>query len=98
MRVTAVVPTEQVMDVRCDVCGASTRSVIGELEYGVLQAHWGYGSPRHDGDCYEVHLCEGCFFNTLAFLRQEHRSSNMFDEDYKPADPDTFGQVGLRER
>ncbi len=49
MRVAAMVPTEQVTDVRCDVCGASTRSKTGDLEYGVLQAHWGYGSVRHDG-------------------------------------------------
>jgi len=54
MKVTAVVPTEQVTDVRCDVCGASTRSVTGDLEYGVLQAHWEYGSTQHDGERYEV--------------------------------------------
>lgn len=93
MRVAAMVPTEQVTDVRCDVCGASTRSKTGDLEYGVLQAHWGYGSVRHDGERYEVHLCEDCFFTTLAYLRQEHRTSNMFDDGYQPTDPDSFGRV-----
>ncbi len=53
----------------------------------------GYGSVRHDGERYEVHLCEDCFFETLASLRQSHRSQNMFEDDYVPADPDRFGRV-----
>lgn len=76
----------------CDVCGDSTTKTMAQ-EYGTLSAHWGYGSVRHDGERYEVHLCEDCFFETLASLRQSHRSQNMFEDDYVPADPDRFGRV-----
>ncbi len=71
MLVKAIVPTEQVVDVICDVCGDSTTKTMAQ-EYGTLSAHWGYGSVRHDGERYEVHLCEDCFFETLASLRQSH--------------------------
>ena len=63
MLVKAIVPTEQVVDVICDVCGDSTTKTMAQ-EYGTLSAHWGYGSVRHDGERYEVHLCEDCFFET----------------------------------
>ena len=92
MLVKAIVPTEQVVDVICDVCGDSTTKTMAQ-EYGTLSAHWGYGSVRHDGERYEVHLCEDCFFETLASLRQSHRSQNMFEDDYVPAAPDRFGRV-----
>ena len=97
MKVTAMIPTEQVTDVLCDVCGTGTASACGP-EFGTLQAHWGYGS-QHDTERYEVHLCESCFFGTLAYLRQEHRINNMFAEDYRPAEPEYFGRqdLGLRE-
>lgn len=93
MLVKAVVPTEQVVDVRCDVCGESTMKAE-EMNYATLAANWGYGS-RHDGERFEVHLCEGCFFEALANLRQSHRLNNMFADDYQPADPERFGRVDL---
>lgn len=61
MKVEAIVPTTQVVDILCDVCGASTTKSLGTQEFGTLEACWGYGS-QHDGERYQVHLCEGCFF------------------------------------
>jgi hypothetical protein len=94
MLVKAVAPTEQVVDVRCGVCGESSRMVERMLDYATLAANWGYGS-RHDGERYEVHLCESSFFETLAYLRQSHRQNHMFSDDYEPADPECFGRVDL---
>lgn len=88
MKITGRVETEAVIDVRCDVCGCSARLESGNLEYGMLYAHWGYGA-LHDGERYEVHLCEACFFTTLAFLKQERRTAHMFEDD--PRQSDDFG-------
>jgi hypothetical protein len=59
-----------------------------------LTAHWGYGS-KHDGERYEVHLCEQCFFSTLSTLRRQRMVEHMFDETSGIAgEPDAeFGQV-----
>ena len=43
-------------------------------------AHWSYGS-QHDGERYEVHLCEGCFFSTLSGLRRQRMVEHLFDEE-----------------
>lgn len=80
MKITGHIETEAVVDVRCDACGCSTRLANGNLQYGMLQAHWGYGA-QHDGERYEVHLCEPCFFSTLAYLKQERRTAHLFEED-----------------
>ncbi|WAG79126.1 hypothetical protein LMK08_00210 [Metapseudomonas furukawaii] len=74
----------------CDVCGSNTRVPGYGHQFGTLQAIWGYGS-RHDGERYRVHLCESCFFQTLAYLRQERRINRMFDDD-QPVDQ-SFGRV-----
>lgn len=52
MKITGRVEVDAVTDVRCDVCGCSTRLGSGNLEYGILNAHWGYGA-MHDGERYE---------------------------------------------
>ena len=80
MKVTEKVEVDAVTDVRCDVCLTSTQSKNGGLEFATLQAHWGYGS-QHDGERYEVHLCEDCFFSTLAYFKQERRVQNLFSEE-----------------
>ena len=43
MEIKQLKQVEVVTDVVCDVCNQST-----ELEFGILSAHWGYGS-KHDG-------------------------------------------------
>lgn len=91
MKVTGRVEVEAVIDVRCDVCSVSTRLDLGGYQFGTLQAHWGYGSA-HNGERYEIHLCEGCFFQALANLKQERRTQRMFCED-APGLPDDLGLV-----
>lgn len=80
MKVTSKQLVDVVTDVLCDVCGEST-SQNGQHspQFGLLQADWGYGSP-HDGESYQVHLCEGCFFATLAFLKEQRRGNTIFLE------------------
>ncbi|WP_404376139.1 hypothetical protein [Vreelandella aquamarina] len=80
MKVTEKVEVDTVTDVHCDVCLTSTQTTSGGLEFATLQAHWGYGS-QHDGERYEVHLCEDCFFRTLAYFKQERRVQNLFSEE-----------------
>lgn len=55
-------------------------------------AHWGYGS-KHDGERYELQLCEKCFFYALATLRKERADEFMFDENF---DPSTLEGLGLK--
>lgn len=52
----------------------------GGYQYGTLQAHRGYGSD-HDGQRFEVHLCEQCFFQTLAYMKQERRVQRLFSDE-----------------
>lgn len=87
--------TETTSDVTCDVCCQSTRIEGYGLQFGALQARWGYGST-HDGERYEVHLCEPCFFRTLSALRRERMVNTMFDENFAATD-DAFGLVGRDE-
>lgn len=78
-------------DIRCAVCGGATRVPGYGQQFGTLQAWWGYGS-QHDGERYQVLLCESCFFGALAYLRQERRIHTLFDDD-QPADDQVFGRV-----
>ncbi len=73
-------------------CRLSARSRIAGygLQFGTLRASWGDGSI-HDGERYEIHLCEPCFFRTLLGLRRERMVNFMFsDEDQDLSD---FGRV-----
>lgn len=80
MKILGRVEQQAVTDVRCDICDESTRLANDNLQYGTLEAQWGYGAT-HDGERYEVHLCERCFFTTLAYLKQEQRTVHLFDSD-----------------
>lgn len=93
MKITSRVETDAVTDVCCDICSTSTRHKVGNLHYGVLRADWGYGA-LHDGERYEVHLCETCFFNTIAYLKQERRTAIMFEEAPQLPD-DGFGLASI---
>lgn len=66
------------VDVLCDVCSNSTSPTGASPQFGTLSTHWGYGSA-HDGERYEVHLCENCFFMTLAGIRRERLVNQMFE-------------------
>jgi hypothetical protein len=92
MKVKTLQQIEVVTDVRCDVCGCSTVMAEGySPQLGVLQAAWGYGSP-HDGEQYEVELCESCFFEALAQLRRNRQVHFMFSDEQDWNIPD-FGLV-----
>lgn len=92
MKITGRIETEVVTDVKCDICTRSTRVDAGGLQFATLNAKWGFGT-RHDGEHYEFHLCEGCFFGTVAYFRQERRVQDLFDETEQPAATDDFGLV-----
>ncbi|MDR7285627.1 hypothetical protein J2X84_004476 [Pseudomonas corrugata] len=92
MKIKEKQAVEVVRDILCDVCLDSTRVEGGSLQYGVLQAHWGYGAA-HDGERYEIHLCERCFFQAVASLKHERRIQTMFSEHDKDRLTDNFGLV-----
>lgn len=72
----------------CRSLGASTKP--GAIQFGTLRASWGYGST-HDGERYEVHLCEPCFFRTISGLRRERMVNTMFSD--KDQDLGDFGRI-----
>lgn len=92
MKITGRVEIEAVTDVKCDMCRISTRLDTGGLQFATLQAHWGFGT-EHDGERYELHLCEGCFFGTIAYFKQERRVQNLFDENDQAVANDDFGLI-----
>lgn len=81
MKVKEKVEVDTVTDVVCDVCLCSTKANSGELEFATINACWGYG-VRHDGERYELHLCEDCFFQAIADIRKHRRIHNLFNDDY----------------
>jgi hypothetical protein len=82
--------TQNKGEICCEVCGSDTRVPGYGQQFGTLQALWGYGA-KHDGERYCVYLCEPCFFQALAYLKQERRINTMFDDD-QPVD-EAFGRV-----
>jgi len=91
MKLIGKVEIEAVTDVVCDVCRLTTRVKSGGLQFATLQAHWGYGT-EHDGERYEIDLCEGCFFQAIANLKQERRTQSLFCDDGGNVE-DNFGLV-----
>ncbi|GLK91965.1 hypothetical protein GCM10017655_50290 [Pseudomonas turukhanskensis] len=87
-------PSETAIDIACDVCSQSTRVEGYDQQLVTLQAHWGYGS-KHDGEHYEVCLCELCFFRTLSHLRRDRMVNTMFDEEPDITE-DEFGLVRIK--
>ena len=77
---------EHPTEVLCDICQEATQQ-----NHAVLAANWGKGS-KHNGEQYQLHLCEACFFATLATLKREHRVKQMFNEDFNEAELERFGR------
>lgn len=71
MEIKETRPTEVVVEVICDGCGESCTKdrEQGVHEYATLAADWGYDS-KHDGESYRYELCETCFYQVLAYLRE----------------------------
>lgn len=90
MKIMALKPVSMVNDVLCDVCSESTHAEGYGTQLGVLRASWGYGS-RHDGERYEVRLCENCFFRTLSGLRRDRMVNDLFNDEAE--DLSSFGRV-----
>lgn len=84
-------PSQTASDIHCAVCASNTRVPGYGQQLGTLEARWGYGS-KHDGERYRVHLCESCFFQALAYLREQRRIHTFFDDE-QPADDHVFGRV-----
>ncbi|MBD9483754.1 hypothetical protein IB229_12270 [Pseudomonas sp. PDM14] len=78
---------EQRAGERCDLCECFAND--GQL--GVLHANWEHGS-RHAGERYRVQLCEGCFFQSLSYIRQEREIQHLFSDE--PLDEREFGLIG----
>lgn len=96
MKIRELREVEIVSDIVCDVCLESARVDGDSLQYGLLQAHWGYGSA-HDGELYEIHLCESCFFQTIASLKQQRRGQTMFSDNEKDRIAEDFGRVATHD-
>lgn len=47
----------------------------------LLFRHIGGGGTKHDGERYELHLCEICLFGTIAYIKQERQTQGMLDEN-----------------
>jgi hypothetical protein len=56
--------------VYCDRCKTCCTNDIFGSEYATLEALWGYGS-KHDGEKYELQMCENCFFETLQWIKSK---------------------------
>lgn len=92
MKIMTKKTIDVVGDVQCDVCNESCTPVEGyDPLFGLMRAQWGYGS-HHDGETYEVHLCESCFFQALASLEEQRRGHLMFSEQGYEYNPD-FGLI-----
>lgn len=84
-----------VIDVICDMCGDSTRTPSGELQFGTMHATWGEGSS-HSGEEYELHLCENCFFVQVSTIQRTRWVSVMFeDEGDAILRNDAYGRVNM---
>ncbi|GGK02353.1 hypothetical protein GCM10009304_30170 [Pseudomonas matsuisoli] len=85
--------SESANDVMCDACLLSTKTSKGVSQYGTMQANWSAGA-KHEGERYELRLCEKCFFVALLALRQQRRVEHLFSEDAALMNSDeSFGRV-----
>ena len=92
MKIMSKQEVDVVSDIHCDVCEESCSPVEGYgPQVGTLSAKWGYGA-RHDGEAYEVHLCESCFFQALSNLQEQRRGQLMFSEQGYEPNPG-FGRI-----
>ena len=61
-------------DVICDCCGQSTTTMNMGPSWAELSACWGYGSV-HDGDMYNIDICENCFTDVLDFIKKKRKKT-----------------------
>ena len=85
---------ECVIDVCCDVCGKSCKKKVNGVDfkdYATITADWGYTSS-HDGLRYQIHLCEHCFFSSLANLREARRGYRIFESESPDCEKDPLAE------
>lgn len=92
MKVTAKAQVDYVVGVICDVCGCEVCLSGTEPEFGTLSAQWGYASS-HDGENYQVDLCEACFFSVLGDLIEKRKTSFSEDENSGDCSNSKFGLI-----
>ncbi|TCM59174.1 hypothetical protein EC844_1493 [Acinetobacter calcoaceticus] len=85
MEIKKVFATEFTVNPICDVCDRKIQNNSGRLN-----ASWGIGS-QHDGEQYDVQLCETCFFSALVHLRNEKKIYHIFDEHFDFSKLNNFG-------
>ena len=78
MKIIGIEPNEVAIDIRCDGCGKSTKKEQA-FEHATISASWGYES-KHDGEHYELHLCELCFYSVLGNIKELYRVNTLFDD------------------
>lgn len=81
MLVKGEVTREDVVDVTCDICGASCKNDWG-FEFATLKSKWGYSSKK-DMEEHECELCETCYDKVVAFVESlggkvQVREYNLF--------------------
>lgn len=64
----------------CYACCRTVDADGRELEVGSLSASWGKNST-HDGESYNLSLCEECFFRVLGDLRFQRAIQMHVDDD-----------------
>lgn len=69
-------PQLTVIDIVCDVCGASCRTPLDDYEYATLTATWGYHS-RKDGETENLDLCEDCFDDVVRHLQARKQAQTQ---------------------
>lgn len=90
MKTMAVDQIESANDVLCGVCNESTSVEFHGPQVATLRANWELRSPPN-GERYEIHLCEQCFFSVLADLRRKRMLITMFSDGGE--DLSNFGRV-----
>lgn len=68
------VKVKSVEAIYCDMCGSSCEGAedMFGINYATLHTTWDHGS-KNDGVEFEIHLCEGCFYSVLGFIRNERQ-------------------------
>ena len=90
MLVKEIVPTEQVVDILCDVCGRSTKRILeptNTARYRRILAMVPV-TMVNVTRC----ICVKCVFRYTRNNEGDASREHMFDDDYEAANPDTFGR------
>ena len=66
--------------VSCYACCRTVDADGREMEFGSLIASWGRSST-HEGESYDLSLCDECFFRVLGDLRLQRAIQMNIDSD-----------------